>query len=36
MKIDVHNHFYPARFLGQLEKDGPSVGIVIEEDDWGR
>jgi aminocarboxymuconate-semialdehyde decarboxylase len=36
MKIDIHNHFYPTRFLKQLEKDGPAVGIIVEKDEWGR
>ncbi len=36
MKIDIHNHFYPTRFLKQLEKDGPAVGIAVEKDEWGR
>lgn len=36
MRIDVHNHFYPERFLKQLEKDGPSAGITVETDEWGR
>ena len=36
MKIDVHNHFYPIRFLKQLEKDGATVGISVETDEWGR
>ncbi len=36
MKIDIHNHFYPEGFLSQLSKDGPSVGICIETDEWGR
>ena len=36
MKIDIHNHFYPTRFLKQLEKDGPAVGITVEKDEWGR
>ena len=36
MKIDVHNHFYPNRFLRQLEKDGAAVGITVERDEWGR
>jgi len=36
VKIDVHNHFYPARFLKQLEKDGASAGVTIERDKWGR
>lgn len=36
MKIDIHNHFYPTRFLKQLEKDGASVGIAVEKDEWGR
>jgi aminocarboxymuconate-semialdehyde decarboxylase len=34
MKIDVHNHFYPTRFLKQLEKDGATVGISVERDEW--
>ncbi len=36
MKIDIHNHFYPARFLKQLEKDGSTAGITLETDEWGR
>jgi aminocarboxymuconate-semialdehyde decarboxylase len=36
MRIDVHNHFYPTRFLKQLEKDGATVGITVEKDEWGR
>jgi len=36
MKIDIHNHFYPTRFLKQLEKDGTAVGISVETDEWGR
>jgi len=36
MKIDIHNHFYPARFLKQLEKDGATAGITLETDEWGR
>lgn len=36
MKIDVHNHFYPEKFLKQLEKDGFSAGITVETDEWGR
>jgi aminocarboxymuconate-semialdehyde decarboxylase len=36
MKIDVHNHFYPTRFLKQLDKDGASVGMAVEKDEWGR
>jgi len=36
MKIDVHNHFYPTKFLRQLEKDGPTVGIRVERDEWDR
>jgi len=36
MKIDVHNHFYPTKFLGRLEKDGKSAGIQVEKDAWGR
>jgi aminocarboxymuconate-semialdehyde decarboxylase len=36
VKIDVHNHFYPNRFLKQLEKDGASAGVTIERDEWGR
>ena len=36
MKIDVHNHFYPTRFLKQLEKDGATVGMSVERDEWDR
>ena len=36
MKIDIHNHFYPKRFLEELEKNGPTAGINIEKDNWGR
>lgn len=36
MKIDVHNHFYPKRFIEELEKNGPTAGISVEKDDWGR
>jgi aminocarboxymuconate-semialdehyde decarboxylase len=36
MKIDIHNHFYPTRFLQQLEKDGARVGIAVQKDEWGR
>lgn len=36
MKIDVHNHFYPSRFLKELEKEGSAVGISVEKDEWGR
>ena len=36
MKIDIHNHFYPTRFLKQLEKDGAAVGITVEKDEWDR
>lgn len=36
MKIDVHNHFYPKRFIEGLEKNGPTAGISVEKDDWGR
>ncbi len=36
MKIDIHNHFYPEGFLSQLQKDGPSVGICLEKDEWDR
>ena len=36
MKIDIHNHFYPTRFLKQLEKDGSTVGMRVERDEWGR
>lgn len=36
MKIDIHNHFYPTRFLKQLEKDGAAAGIAVEKDEWGR
>jgi aminocarboxymuconate-semialdehyde decarboxylase len=36
VKIDVHNHFYPDRFLKQLEKDGSAAGVTVERDEWGR
>ena len=36
MRIDVHNHFYPTRFLKQLEKHGGAVGLTVEKDEWGR
>ena len=36
MKIDIHNHFYPANFLKQLEKDGATAGLTLETDAWGR
>jgi aminocarboxymuconate-semialdehyde decarboxylase len=36
MKIDIHNHFYPTRFLKQLEKDGTVVGLTVEKDEWAR
>jgi len=36
MKIDVHNHFYPTRFLKQLEKHGGAVGLTVEKDEWDR
>jgi aminocarboxymuconate-semialdehyde decarboxylase len=36
MKIDIHNHFYPTRFLKQLEKDGSPLGLTVERDEWGR
>jgi aminocarboxymuconate-semialdehyde decarboxylase len=36
MKIDVHNHYYPERFLKRLEKEGSSGGVSIEKDEWGR
>lgn len=36
MKIDIHNHFYPTRFLKQLERDGSSIGMRVERDEWGR
>ncbi len=36
MKIDIHNHFYPTKFLKQLEKDGPAVELSVETDEWGR
>ncbi len=36
MKIDVHNHFYPTRFLKQIEKTGSTVGISVEKDEWER
>ena len=36
MKIDIHNHFYPKRFLQRLEKEGATAGISVEKDEWGR
>lgn len=36
MKIDVHNHFYPASYLAKLEKYGPQIGISVEKDAWDR
>ncbi|RJR42537.1 MAG: amidohydrolase [Desulfobacteraceae bacterium] len=36
MKIDVHNHYYPERFLKQLEKDGKTASVFVEKDEWGR
>lgn len=36
MRIDVHNHFYTDGFLKQLEKDGSTVGLSVETDEWGR
>ena len=36
MKIDIHNHFYPTKFLKQLERDGATVGLSVETDEWGR
>jgi aminocarboxymuconate-semialdehyde decarboxylase len=36
MRIDVHNHFYPSRFLKELEREGTAVGISVEKDEWGR
>ncbi|MDP6180740.1 MAG: amidohydrolase family protein, partial [Desulfatiglandales bacterium] len=36
MKIDIHNHFYPDKFLKQLEKEGPTVGLSVEKDEWDR
>ncbi len=36
MRIDIHNHFYPAAFLEKLEKDGASVGMEVQRDEWGR
>jgi aminocarboxymuconate-semialdehyde decarboxylase len=36
MKIDIHNHFYPAKFLRELEKNGAAAGITVEKDEWGR
>ncbi|UCG65450.1 MAG: hypothetical protein JSW12_23230, partial [Deltaproteobacteria bacterium] len=36
MKVDIHNHFYPTRFLKQLEKDGAAAGITVEKDEWNR
>jgi aminocarboxymuconate-semialdehyde decarboxylase len=34
MKIDMHNHFYPAAYLKAVENVESS--LTIEEDDWGR
>ena len=36
MKIDVHNHFYPAKFIKRLETDGQAAGISVEKDEWER
>lgn len=36
MKIDVHNHFYPRRFLDELDTHGAALGIGIEQDEWRR
>jgi len=36
MKIDVHNHFYPNRFLERLSAEGGSAGVSVEKDEWGR
>jgi aminocarboxymuconate-semialdehyde decarboxylase len=36
MKIDVHNHFYPPRFLEALQRHGAAAGIKLEKDEWGR
>jgi aminocarboxymuconate-semialdehyde decarboxylase len=36
MKIDVHNHFYPEKFLEKLEKEGGSAGLTVEKDEWDR
>jgi aminocarboxymuconate-semialdehyde decarboxylase len=36
MKIDVHNHYYPPRFLDELERYGTSAGISLEKDEWAR
>jgi len=36
MKIDVHNHFYPPKFLAKLAEDGGSAGVTVEKDEWGR
>jgi aminocarboxymuconate-semialdehyde decarboxylase len=36
MKIDIHNHFYPVRFLEKLDKEGSAVGISVERDEWNR
>jgi len=36
MKIDVHNHFYPVRFLERLETEGATAGIHIQRDEWNR
>ncbi|MBW2016012.1 MAG: amidohydrolase [Deltaproteobacteria bacterium] len=36
MIVDVHNHYYPEKFLRKLEKEGASAGITVEKDEWGR
>jgi len=36
MKIDIHNHFYPQRFLTRLRKEGGSAGVTVEKDAWDR
>jgi aminocarboxymuconate-semialdehyde decarboxylase len=36
VRVDVHNHFYPLKFLEKLERDGRSAGIIVERDEWNR
>lgn len=36
MKIDVHNHIYPQKFMEQLAIDGPAVGIEVKKDAAGQ
>ena len=36
MRIDVHSHFYPRKFVEKLERDGRQAGITVERDEWDR